>query len=76
VNRRAQQLNAGAIVVCEVHVSISIERQVSHDASLNIHSRSGSISASALPRSVAVRVLILRGLMPAHVVPDLAEAAE
>jgi hypothetical protein len=33
-------------------------------------------AAHDLPRSVAVRVLILRGLMPAHVVPDLAEAAE
>jgi hypothetical protein len=32
-------------------------------------------AAHDLPRSVAVRVLILRGLMPAHVVPDFAEAA-
>ena len=33
-------------------------------------------TAHDLPRSVAVRVLILRGLMPAHVVSDFAEAAE
>ena len=32
--------------------------------------------AHDLPRSVAVRVLILRGLMPTHVVPDFAQAAE
>jgi hypothetical protein len=32
--------------------------------------------AHDLPRSVAVRILILRGLMPTHVVPDFAEAAE
>jgi hypothetical protein len=33
-------------------------------------------TARDLPRSVAVRVLILRGLMPAHVVPGFVEAAE
>jgi hypothetical protein len=33
-------------------------------------------AAHDLPRSVAVRVLILRGLMPANVVPDFAQAAE